>query len=146
MKNKEIKQVVAAIVDWMSDYIDRKQMCDVFRAYGYIGYSNDNYKVSEWLNSEYEQFTDLEKKLLSNIDTEYKWMARDENGRIYLYSVKPKKAIHSVLGQWIISRDGKFQYLPLNDLFKSIKWSDPEPIRIDNYVTRGDDTDAESNL
>ena len=50
------------------------------------------------------------------------WLARDENGRLYLYLIKPQK----VIGQWIGSR-----YVRLGStFFPEIKWSDEEPTKV----------------
>ena len=38
-----------------------------------------------------EIFTDIEKRILEATDKNYKWIARDENGRLYIYNVKPYK-------------------------------------------------------
>ena len=52
------------------------------------------------------------------------WLARDENGSLYMYSDKPKKMRDS----WYASKVG---YMKLNDsLFSEVQWSDGEPKEI----------------
>ena len=52
------------------------------------------------------------------------WVARDENGSLYMYTAKPKKLID----YW---RAAKFGYMKLNDsLFPEVQWSDEEPKEI----------------
>ena len=38
-----------------------------------------------------EIFTDIEKRILERTDKNYKWIARDENGCLYIYNAKPYK-------------------------------------------------------
>ena len=38
-----------------------------------------------------EIFTDIEKRILERTDKSYKWIARDENGCLYIYNAKPYK-------------------------------------------------------
>ena len=50
------------------------------------------------------------------------WVARDENGRLYLYLIEPQK----VIGQWIGSR-----YIRLGSIFfPEVQWSDDEPTKV----------------
>ena len=80
-----------------------------------------------------KQFTDDELCILRNIDKEYKWIARDRWGEMWIYSDKPKKENE----QW---NWNTYNFKPLNifknSLFTEIKWEDEEPIYIDDYVNR----------
>ena len=52
------------------------------------------------------------------------WVARDENGSLYMYSAKPKKLID----YWHAAGVG---YVKLDDsLFPEVQWSDGEPKEI----------------
>ena len=52
------------------------------------------------------------------------WVARDENGSLYMYTAKPKKLIDS----WYADKVG---YVKLDDsLFPEVQWSDGEPKEI----------------
>lgn len=80
-----------------------------------------------------KEFTDDELCILRNIDKKYKWIARDEDGRMSAYENKPKK---SELGYWK-SGIGEWHCIGLfKHLFNSIQWEDEEPIFIDDYVER----------
>lgn len=49
------------------------------------------------------------------------WVARDENGMLFLYPEKPKK----ISDYWNAPKSG---YMKLNDsLFPEVKWEDEEP-------------------
>ena len=80
-----------------------------------------------------KQFTDDELCILRNIDKEYKWIARDRWGEMWIYSDKPKKEDE----QW---NWNTYYFKPLNifknSLFTEIKWEDEEPVYIDDYVNR----------
>lgn len=52
------------------------------------------------------------------------WIARDLNGFIYYYSVKPRKSICS--HQWHTDTSQSLLRLP-NYMFPSVKWGDEEP-------------------
>lgn len=69
-------------------------------------------------------FSDTEKIIARNIDTEYKWIARDRDGNLYVYEGKPKKEESS----WY--SDGCSLFFQFNHLFPAIKWDDEEPTRI----------------
>ena len=50
------------------------------------------------------------------------WVARDEDGRLFLFLIEPQKAI----GQWIGSR-----YIRLGSaFFPEVQWSDKEPTKV----------------
>ena len=52
------------------------------------------------------------------------WVARDENGSLYMYTAKPKK----LSDYWNEQKSG---YLKLDDsLFPEVQWSDEEPKEI----------------
>ena len=54
-----------------------------------------------------------------------KWMAKDENGSCYGYTVKPMKSIGGWYGGNYIFADGVS-----NSLSPLVSWSDPEPLNI----------------
>ena len=52
------------------------------------------------------------------------WVARDEDGSLYMYSAKPKKLID----YWHAAGVG---YMKLDDsLFPEVQWSDDEPTKV----------------
>ena len=70
-------------------------------------------------------FTEVEKIIARNIDKEYKWMARDQDGNLCIYDEKPRKRRSS----WF-SSDGYYYISYFNHLFPAIKWEDSEPTKI----------------
>ena len=79
-----------------------------------------------------KQFTDDELCILRNIDKEYKWIAKDRSGDIWIYSDKPKKEDE----QWHLSIYFRSLDIIKNSLFNSIQWEDEEAVYIDDYVDR----------
>ena len=55
------------------------------------------------------------------------WVARDENGKIYLYRKRPNKD-HA---QWYSNDLPRISFLRLADeCFPEVKWSDDEPTKV----------------
>lgn len=80
-----------------------------------------------------KQFTDDELCILRNIDTKYKWLARDEyRETLCVYKEKPEKTEDR---NWY--SEGWCRIGIYNHLFKCIQWEDEEPVYIDDYVERG---------
>ena len=78
-------------------------------------------------HKEKPKITDDEKAILRNIDNTFKYIARDEDGELFVFERKPIKS------------DCYWDYEVLNNclnlscftkLFKSIKWEDEEPWNI----------------
>lgn len=53
------------------------------------------------------------------------WLARDEDGMLYLYLREPQK----VTGQWT-APDLHLGYIKLGDVFPEVQWSDKEPTKV----------------
>ena len=76
-------------------------------------------------------FSDDEKLIARNIDTEYKWIARDRDGNLCIYEGKPRKEGSF----WYFDDYDRLSYF--NHLFSAIKWEDKEPTLIsDIYNSR----------
>ncbi|MGN0362610.1 MAG: hypothetical protein ACI4ET_07195 [Bilifractor sp.] len=74
-----------------------------------------------------KEFTEDERIVAKNISKEYKWMARDSDGDIYIYIEKPTR-----LGNgWNASSDF-CEFRAFNHMFKSIIWENGEPTLIKN--------------
>jgi hypothetical protein len=81
-----------------------------------------------------KEFTDDELCILRNIDKEYKWIARDDDGKLCMYTEKPLKR-ETV---WTATKNAYITELYcFNHLFQSIQWEDEESVFIDDYVERG---------
>lgn len=72
-----------------------------------------------------------EKVILRNLPECFKWIARDEDGRLFVYSFKPLKTTHAWMGDSLMY----FTYLNVfNHLFSFIKWEDEEPYLIEDLL------------
>ena len=89
-----------------------------------------------------KEFTDDELCILRNIDKEYKWIAKDRDGDLWIYTNKPKKEDD---GYWRDCSSKSLSFEPLdifkNSLFTEILWEDEEPVCIDDYVDRENEED-----
>ena len=83
-------------------------------------------------------FADDELCILRNIDKEYKWIAKDRDGDLWIYTNKPKKEYDRYWKDCSSSKSLSFEPLDIfkNSLFTEIEWEDDEPIFIDSYVER----------
>lgn len=76
------------------------------------------------------KLTEAERVILENLPKEYKWIARDENNRLWFYTEKPEK--EDFLWQ---APSFYTQYIQLfNHLFQFIKWDDEEPYNIEELL------------
>ena len=73
------------------------------------------------------KLTDDEKVILRNVPYDYKWIARDIDGCLYVYESKPKKGIT----MW--ESDG-LPMIPFDHLFQFIQWEDKEPYSIEELL------------
>lgn len=55
------------------------------------------------------------------------WVARDEDGDLYLYNEKPYKSRHS----W---NCGDIDYFTIEYLFPEVKWEDEEPTEVELII------------
>ena len=92
-------------------------------------------KVRTWADSEYIErpvISKRDKAFLEYLREEYRFVARDENGKLFVYETRPKKEEVSWDSFGLISE----HYLPLNPTFNvdfpMIKWSDEEPWTIED--------------
>lgn len=69
------------------------------------------------------KFTKRDVKIAQNIDSKYKYITREFNGTLKLFSEKP----YGVNGSWYTSGNSKECELPLADVFEGIKFDDKEP-------------------
>ena len=68
------------------------------------------------------------------------WVARDEDGSLYMYTDKPKKRRDN----WYAA---KFGYMKLNDsLFPEVQWSDEEPKEIELSIHNKEKSKIKSAL
>ena len=80
-----------------------------------------------WERKEKPRLTEDEKVSLRNLPKQYKWIARDIDGCLYVYASKPKKGIT----MW--ESDG-LPMIPFVHLFQFITWEDEEPYSIEELL------------
>ena len=80
-----------------------------------------------WERKDEPKLTEDEKVILRNLPKEYKWIARDSSGMVYIFIEKPenRQAIWYGFGQPMI---------PFYHLFNFIKWEDEEPYSIEELL------------
>lgn len=86
------------------------------------------------------KLTEDEKVILKNINKNYKWIARDVDGRLFIYIDKPIKG-DTYWGYTYIYASPLDVY---SHLFTCIKWEDEEPYLIEDLL-KEDDYDEEEN-
>lgn len=85
-----------------------------------------------WLNAEHKEIpkiSNAERVILENVNKEYKWIARDMQGRLYIYNSKPEKT--ESYWSWT---DNLLHFMAYNHLFQFIKWEDIEPYNIEELL------------
>ena len=78
-----------------------------------------------------EMFTDVEKRILEATDKSYKWIARDENGCLYIYNTKPYKDEEYGFFSTKFSGECLFNRCVSDVLFKNVTWKN-SPIQYRN--------------
>ena len=92
-------------------------------------------KFKAWLLEEHKETIKLtlhEKCILESLPNDYKYIARDKDGELYIYKHKPIKDQILWLLQTADDRECKLQLF--NHLFKFINWDDDEPYKIEDIL------------
>ena len=115
---------------WIRNYrqdftdIDGEVEFDIMKVY-------KDYTLTELLWERKEkpqpQLTENEKAILRNVPKEYKWIARDLSGMVYIFIERPEK------GQFIWYGCGQ-PMIPFYNLFQFIQWEDEEPYSIEELL------------
>lgn len=87
------------------------------------------YELNEVWRREEPTITEDEKTILRNLPRRYEWIARDENGLLYIFQGKPKKKEFT----WTVGFGSRCLNL-FDHLFKMVKWEDDEPWRIEDLL------------
>ena len=95
-----------------------------------------------WLKSEQKEaikLTEAERTILENIDKNYKWIARNCDGRLDVYTAKPIKNEENNYWDFACNEeDCENEKLVLFEhLFKFVEWEDKEPYNIEELL-KGD--------
>jgi hypothetical protein len=93
--------------------------------------------VSDWLKAEHKEkpkLSEAERVILENIGECYKWIARDDDGVLAVFSHQPSKMVEGESGFWCRAF-GEFSNIEcFNHLFQFIKWSDNEAYEISELL------------
>ena len=106
---------------------------DIVKVWGYSHYSNKvlEFDITDrellWERKELPTLTEDEKTILRNVDEEFRYIARDTDNELWLYSEKPVK-VDGIYGYWTSFHEKR--NLPFDKLFQFIKWEDEEPYDI----------------
>ena len=100
----------------------RQESYDIMKVY-------KDYTCKEllWERKPKPQLNEDEKVILRSLPKDYKWIARDKNGCLYVYASKPEKVI-------TIWEGSGSPMIPFDHLFRFIKWEDDEPYLIENLL------------
>lgn len=114
----------------------RLKKCEEYNCYDcafYEGNINCYTKRKEWANAEYVERTEISEKdraFLTYIKDNYKYIARDKNGKLYMYEEKPKKDREDEM--WDTIRGSQYNLNGINLNLEMIKYEDEEPWLIEN--------------
>lgn len=77
-----------------------------------------------WKEKKRIEIPEPDRTILENIDDKYQWIARDEDGRVYIYESKPRK------NDTYWSRGGRISHIYdiFNSMFQFVQWEDEEPV------------------
>ena len=100
----------------------RQESYDIMKVY-------KDYTLTEllWERKETPKLTEDEKVILRNLPKEYKWIARDLSGVVYIFIERPEK------GQAIWYGCGQ-PMIPFYHLFQFIEWEDEKPYLIEELL------------
>lgn len=150
MKNKEkyMTEIIDAYLDGMTiavkadgkPCICQKTSCKECIFYDRTNpYSYCRDKIRAWANSEYIErpvISKRDKAFLEYLREEYEFIARDENGDLFVYESRPRKVNACWNSCWDAVSLTYERYLHLNRNFNidfpMIKWSDKEPWTIED--------------
>lgn len=104
----------------------------------FSGRGNGKYclqNMFEWLYKEYKKpkpkIPLVTKYFLESLNNKYKWIAKDENGQVWAYDMKPKK--DKKVKQWFNGAKGttyRFEDIFKKELFDFLSWEDEKPTNI----------------
>lgn len=93
-------------------------------------YSNWEDAPTIWKRQEKPIPSNDEYIILKNIDSDYKYIARDKSGSLFLYDTKPTKYDK----QWDNANNETTGFTMYSNLFKFIKWRDEKPYLIQDLL------------
>ena len=113
---------------WICDFDENLNIIDCDNGLDIMKvYKDYTCKELLWERKEKPRLTDDEKAILRNSPKEYKWIARDLSGLVYIFIERPEK------GQAIWYGCGQ-PMIPFYRLFQFIQWEDEEPYSIEELL------------
>ena len=107
---------------------------------GRTSWSEEWYMLGKLLNGFHEiqklppkpKLTEAERVILENLPKEYKWIARDEDNKIWVFELKPDKECD----YWTFKKASSMfdRIVFFEHLFQFIKWEDKEPYNIEELL------------
>lgn len=99
-------------------------------------------KFLEWLNEEYKEpikLTEAERVILKNMSEDFRYIARDKNGYLYVY--RNTEPDWSDIQQAWRPRHGNecIEFFEYNHLFQFVKWTDEKPYKIKELLSSNND-------
>ncbi len=146
MKNKDkfMKEIVALACNESSIAVEKSTGkpidCGIIKCDSCKFYSCENYTccggLKEWAESEYVErpvISKADRALLKCLKKDPTYIARDENGALYVYGTKPFKA--SLVGFWN-NNHTKTSCIGgcFNADFPMVKWEDNEPWLVEDLL------------
>lgn len=101
-------------------YTNYSELIPIFR----VKQMMDHYLKKDITISDDEYF------VLKNINDDYKYIARDQDRELYIYSIKPNKFSSEWSATMLLSKSISF----FNSLFQFVKWEDEEPYDIKKLI------------
>lgn len=90
-------------------------------------------RITEWLNQKVKPtLSEAERVILENIDKDYKWISRDRDKKLYIYTVKPSRS--TLFNNWNLIEGKAGSMSTFNHLFQFITWQDDEPYNIEELL------------
>ena len=76
------------------------------------------------------QFSKNEKTILRTLSEKWKWLARDKNGILYVYTHRPIRSSET----YRVLEGSCESFKAFGHLFQSIQWTDDEPVEIEKVI------------
>ena len=113
---------------WIRNFDENLKCFDDYTKFDIVKVYKD-YTLTEllWERKGKPKLNEDEKIILRNIPKEYKWIARNLSGMVYIFIERPEK------GQAIWYGCGQ-PMIPFYHLFQFIKWEDEEPYSIEELL------------
>lgn len=130
MNNEKLAEIIVQLDDYK-----RCEFCNFDKGLDNCRISDCLIGITEWLKAEHKEpikLSEAERVILENLDKEYTYIARDENGHLFIFEIPPVK----VDRRWYCDVTNVYvsSFTMFDYLFKFIKWEDTEPYNIEELL------------